>query len=358
MYEKLKRSDENLIAIGSVEDERLIKDLNKKVASIKKADSIEKESKEEEGTKKRKLGTRKKIKSRKRRFRKDIYEDENDELRLCLTIALDEDKEVNYEILDKKYPIIECKSEHLGIKSCVLSIFDRDDLFVVYQLVMDKYQDEIPEDFDKVLWGDLMIMFNPSDEDEFWNSQQDWNVTLGGGTASIGGGVTPPEDLNVKFLRSLPSEWDTHVKVKKSVGINNDDKNLAFLTTSGASSTNIINTVNPEVSTGNTGQESSFQRTGQRRSSFDGSNTVDMINTKMVLDLIGVTWQREGKLQANMALMAFSDSESNSQLNEIGFVDSGCSRNMTGNIAHLSDFKDFDGGYVSFGGGAYGGRNY
>ncbi|GJS20607.1 ribonuclease H-like domain-containing protein [Tanacetum coccineum] len=48
--------------------------------------------------------------------------------------------------------------------------------------------------------------------------------------------------------------------------------------------------------------------------------------------------------------------ESNSQLNDKGFVDSGCSRHMTGNIAHLSDFKDFDGGYVTFGGGAYGGR--
>ncbi|GKA62058.1 hypothetical protein Tco_0761577 [Tanacetum coccineum] len=47
---------------------------------------------------------------------------------------------------------------------------------------------------------------------------------------------------------------------------------------------------------------------------------------------------------------------SNSQLNDKGFVDSGCLRHMTGNIAHLSDFKDFDGGYVTFGGGAYGGR--
>ncbi|GJR06646.1 putative ribonuclease H-like domain-containing protein [Tanacetum coccineum] len=37
---------------------------------------------------------------------------------------------------------------------------------------------------------------------------------------------------------------------------------------------------------------------------------------------------------------------SNSQLNDKGFVDSGCSRHMSGNIAHLSDFKDFDGGYV------------
>ncbi|GKE93027.1 putative ribonuclease H-like domain-containing protein, partial [Tanacetum coccineum] len=34
----------------------------------------------------------------------------------------------------------------------------------------------------------------------------------------------------------------------------------------------------------------------------------------------------------------------------------GCSRHMTGNIAYLLDFKEFDGGYVTFGGGAYGGR--
>ncbi|GJS40513.1 putative ribonuclease H-like domain-containing protein [Tanacetum coccineum] len=90
--------------------------------------------------------------------------------------------------------------------------------------------------------------------------------------------VTPPEDLNVKFLRSLPSEWDTHVvvwmnkldfdtmglddlynnfkfveqKVKKSSAENNDEKNLAFLTTSSLSSTNTINTVNTGVSTGTT----------------------------------------------------------------------------------------------------------
>ncbi|GKA94920.1 hypothetical protein Tco_0816958 [Tanacetum coccineum] len=57
-----------------------------------------------------------------------------------------------------------------------LSVFDRDDLNAVYQLVMDRYQDEVPEGFDRILWGDLMIMFNPSDEDQFWNSQQEWKV--------------------------------------------------------------------------------------------------------------------------------------------------------------------------------------
>ncbi|GKB69482.1 hypothetical protein Tco_0930894, partial [Tanacetum coccineum] len=150
------------------------------------------------------------MKSRKRRYiqntSKDDSEKENDELRLHLTIALDEEKEVDYEILDRKYPIKEWKTECLGTKPQVdkaehleeinqnvvirsngqkryfstlmrvLSIFDRDDLNALYQLVMDKYQDEIPGGFDKVLWGDLMVMFNPDDEDKFWNSQQDWNI--------------------------------------------------------------------------------------------------------------------------------------------------------------------------------------
>ncbi|GKB87072.1 ribonuclease H-like domain-containing protein, partial [Tanacetum coccineum] len=40
------------------------------------------------------------------------------------------------------------------------------------------------------------------------------------------------------------------------------------------------------------------------------------------------------------------------------FINSGCSRHMTGNIAYLLDFKEFDGGYVTFGGGAHGGRIY
>ncbi|GKB07949.1 ribonuclease H-like domain-containing protein [Tanacetum coccineum] len=44
------------------------------------------------------------------------------------------------------------------------------------------------------------------------------------------------------------------------------------------------------------------------------------------------------------------------QQDDKGFVDSGCSRHMTGNIAYLLDFKEFDRGYVAFGGGAYGGR--
>ncbi|GJR09350.1 putative ribonuclease H-like domain-containing protein [Tanacetum coccineum] len=44
------------------------------------------------------------------------------------------------------------------------------------------------------------------------------------------------------------------------------------------------------------------------------------------------------------------------QQNDTRFVNNGCSRHMTGNITYLSDFKELDGGYVTFGGGAHGGR--
>ncbi|GJY53632.1 hypothetical protein Tco_0445296 [Tanacetum coccineum] len=217
LYEKIKRSDDNFIVIGSADDERMIKEMNEQVADlskkrVKKDDSVKEKIKEEEGTRKRKLGTRKKMKSKKRKLTSKSGETasdtdkDDDELRLCLIIAPDEDKEVDYEILDKKHPIIEWRSEYLTTKPqynetkeledvylnvvirsngqrryfntlmTVLSIFNREDLNAVYQLDMNRYQDDIPEGFDIILWGDLMIMFHQSIEDEFWNAQQDWKV--------------------------------------------------------------------------------------------------------------------------------------------------------------------------------------
>nr|GEU43267.1 hypothetical protein [Tanacetum cinerariifolium] len=40
-----------------------------------------------------------------------------------------------------------------------------------------------------------------------------------------------------------------------------------------------------------------------------------------------------------------------------GYVDSGCSKHMTGNMSYLLDFKEFNRGYVTFRGGENGGRN-
>ncbi|GJU35996.1 hypothetical protein Tco_1184350 [Tanacetum coccineum] len=242
---------------------------------------------------------------------------------------------------------------------------------------------------------------------------------------------TPPEDLNVKFLRSLPSEWDTHVVILP------------------------VNVRHPR---------SKDNRNWNQGSSSIAVRIEDASEKAMcAIDYAGFDWSdtAEEEIQANMALMAFSDSEyddllvklddtgfkastykrglsilegqilkykesgvlfseeiallkrsvasnvpqhmlqghvlmksglknvntarpvntvrsintgrpfstgrergfndvkplacwvwkpikpngaslSNSQLNDKGFVDSRCLRHMTGNIAHLLDFKDFD----------------
>ncbi|GKG51817.1 hypothetical protein Tco_0544455, partial [Tanacetum coccineum] len=100
--------------------DEMIKEQSKEEVKKESKEEVQEESKEEKSKKKRKLGTRKKMKSRKRRYIQNTSEDdsdkENDELRLYLTIAPDEEKEVDYEILDKKYPIKECKTECLGTK--------------------------------------------------------------------------------------------------------------------------------------------------------------------------------------------------------------------------------------------------
>ncbi|GKB36195.1 hypothetical protein Tco_0881137, partial [Tanacetum coccineum] len=129
--DKIIRSDDSFIAIGSVEDEKVIKDMNEQVADaskkrVKKDDSFKGEIKEEEGTRKRKLGIRKKMKSKKRKFTSK----DDEELRLCLNIVSDEDKEVDYEILDKKYPIIEWRSEYLTTKPQYDKIEELEDVYL------------------------------------------------------------------------------------------------------------------------------------------------------------------------------------------------------------------------------------
>nr|GFB56609.1 ribonuclease H-like domain-containing protein [Tanacetum cinerariifolium] len=54
---------------------------------------------------------------------------------------------------------------------------------------------------------------------------------------------------------------------------------------------------------------------------------------------------RTGKLD-------FEDGHSHKQIEDQGYFDSGCSWHMTGNISYHTDFKEFDKGYVAFGGGA------
>ncbi|GKE85083.1 hypothetical protein Tco_1558825, partial [Tanacetum coccineum] len=137
--------------IGSAEDEKLIKRMNERGVDLSKSEVIKEESKE------------------------DVQKEDKDEERTRKR-KLDDKAEHLEEINQNVVIRSNGQKRYFSTLMRVLSIFDREDLNAVYQLVMDRYQGEIPKGFDKVLWGDLMVMFNPDDKDEFWNSQQDWNI--------------------------------------------------------------------------------------------------------------------------------------------------------------------------------------
>ncbi|GJX59916.1 hypothetical protein Tco_0291306 [Tanacetum coccineum] len=62
----------------------------------------------------------------------------------------------------------------------VLHIFDRQDLFHLYDLIRDQYSEVTLDGFELILWGDLKIMMESSTEgneqSDFWSGQQEWNI--------------------------------------------------------------------------------------------------------------------------------------------------------------------------------------
>ncbi|GKA07876.1 hypothetical protein Tco_0687100 [Tanacetum coccineum] len=61
----------------------------------------------------------------------------------------------------------------------MVRIFDREDLETLWKLVKDKHGSTRPEEgYEKVLWGDLMTMFEPDVESTVWRSLQNEKVLI------------------------------------------------------------------------------------------------------------------------------------------------------------------------------------
>ncbi|GJV18662.1 ribonuclease H-like domain-containing protein [Tanacetum coccineum] len=227
-------------------------------------------------------------------------------------------------------------------------------------------------------------------------------------------GVTPPEDLNVKFLRSLPSEWDTkdstisgiteqlhddeleEIDLKVNMSLlknasttrskgqqklesreNNDapiiedwvsddeddvepipkiEKKTVIPTATKKefvksakpirrpvrpfSTVRSFNTVRPSY----TAHPKSPVHCARPRTHFQ--NQAQSTVQRPLYKRTALT-KRSHNQNVNTGIQTVNTGRqnSNSQLNDKGFVDSGCSRHMSGSIAHLSYFKDFDGGF-------------
>ncbi|GKB83332.1 hypothetical protein Tco_0950227 [Tanacetum coccineum] len=157
LYEKIKRSDDSFICyLVLLEDEKMT--YNEQAAG---GDHASKERVRKltvfQG---RKMKKKKELEKEPWHKEEDEY-DETEEL---------EDVYLNVVIRSNR------QRRYFSTLMTVLSILDRDDICAIYQLMMNRYKDETPEGFDKIIWGDLMIMFNQSDNDEFWNAQQNWKI--------------------------------------------------------------------------------------------------------------------------------------------------------------------------------------
>ncbi|GJV07141.1 hypothetical protein Tco_1344797 [Tanacetum coccineum] len=140
------------------------------------------------------------------KFPKDVteeeaadYEKEKEELRLSLKIISNDDSEVNYEPLSRKFPIVNWEYQLLGKMEekdmyvykftsadeslsyhgyiqAFLRRLDRKDLNDLYMLDQERFQDHPLKGHNLLLWGDLRMIFDPDKKDELWMNQLDWKL--------------------------------------------------------------------------------------------------------------------------------------------------------------------------------------
>ncbi|GKA86436.1 hypothetical protein Tco_0808147, partial [Tanacetum coccineum] len=102
------------------------------------------------------------------------------ELKACLEIVPKDDEAVNVESLAIKYPIVDWKTHILAkdkmcyeiiradgsakyykIFSAMLDDFDRRYVLDLYRLVKERFKTTSPKGYDRLLWGDLITLFEP-----------------------------------------------------------------------------------------------------------------------------------------------------------------------------------------------------
>ncbi|GJS43037.1 hypothetical protein Tco_0568080 [Tanacetum coccineum] len=208
LYIKEQERDADFVPIRSEEDKRMIKKMNKKAAGVdeeevlEEPDSTKVEVKQEgntESTRKR-PGIRLKMKATKKSKRQKTDSDleEEEQLKAFLMIVPDEEGEIDYEVLDKRYPIVDWESKfyhtdrygkphdyyrvfradgssrYIKTFTEMVSRFDRLDFIELHSLVMKRFETSTPEGIDLILWGSLRTMFEANAEDDLWKNQEEW----------------------------------------------------------------------------------------------------------------------------------------------------------------------------------------
>ncbi|GJY72205.1 hypothetical protein Tco_0475908 [Tanacetum coccineum] len=119
-------------------------------------------------------GSKNQAKGSKKRIRKELDEEsvkrqkldddaKKAELKACLEIVPRDDEAVNVESLATKYPIFDWKTHILAKDKMYYEIIRAGGST---KLVKERFKTTSPEGYDRFLWGDLITLFKPSEEDE------------------------------------------------------------------------------------------------------------------------------------------------------------------------------------------------
>nr|GEV55392.1 reverse transcriptase domain-containing protein [Tanacetum cinerariifolium] len=173
------------------------------------------------------------------------YEQENKELRIWLTVVLDEEETADLEILSTKYPIVNWESQMLGnvdmedkhvykiiianrntsyhkSLSSMLRKFDRQDMVDLHRLVMKRFEDNTLEGYNLMFWGDLkdglrklvIEVYCPRNKIQKMETEL-WNLTLKGNdliayTQSEGVRIDPARIESIKDWESPKTPIEIH----------------------------------------------------------------------------------------------------------------------------------------------------
>ncbi|GKD82350.1 hypothetical protein Tco_1349189, partial [Tanacetum coccineum] len=90
----------------------------------------------------------------------------NEEVRLEREREKEAKDIINYQIIRANG-----STKYYRLFSAMLNDFDRQDVLDLYMLVKERFETTSPEGYDRLLWGDLITLFQPCEEDEIWKTQ-------------------------------------------------------------------------------------------------------------------------------------------------------------------------------------------
>nr|GEX16592.1 hypothetical protein [Tanacetum cinerariifolium] len=149
------------------------------------------------------------------------------------------------------------------------------------------------------------------------------------------------------------------LEVKRTASSISSSLNMAFVSSPSTNSTNDVYTTY-EVSTASTSSSTASTKVSIASSQTSTANLSDvtvyvfLANQSNSKDILNEPKEYhdaslvKDRVSDNKYCSVESPVVGHPQKEDQGYVDSGCSRHMTGNMSYLSDFKEFDGGYVTF----------